>query len=464
MRRVSPIGIPGLSLLVGFLLLPLAHSIAQAEETRGPQVSSTTLSNGLEVVVIPDRRAPVVTHMVWYKVGAADEKRGKSGIAHFLEHLMFKGTKNTPAGEFSRKVAEIGGQENAFTTADNTAYYQKVTPQALRMVMTYEADRMENLVLSEADIVTERDVILEERRQRVDSSPSAILSEAAGAALYDNHPYGIPVIGWEQEMASLTLADAIGFYDQWYTPNNAVLVVAGDVDAAEVFAMASETYGKVRRRAEPGLRVRPSEPDHLTPAMVTYSDRRVSEPAMRRTYLVPAYKSGKAGDGEALEILSSILGGMQTSRISTALTVDDPIASSAGSWYNSNRDYGEFGVYIAPRPGQDLTEAGKRLDAIIDGVIANGVTQEEVDLARSSIIKSAFFDRDSQTAMARLYGSVLTTGGIVEDVTQGPDRFREVTIEDVNRVARQWLDKKRSVTALLLPEIEPETDNGSVVK
>ncbi|MCB1459919.1 MAG: insulinase family protein [Nitratireductor sp.] len=458
MRRIASKGAL-LIALCSFLVAPVATT-ANASETKGPGVSSRQLGNGLEVVVIPDRRAPVVTHMIWYKVGAADEMPGKSGIAHFLEHLMFKGTKITPAGEFSAKVAEIGGQENAFTTADNTAYYQKVSPQALRMVMQYEADRMENLVLTENDIVTERDVILEERRQRVDSNPSAILSEAADAALYDNHPYGIPVIGWEQEMAKLSLADAIEFYDRWYTPNNAVLVVAGDVDAEEVFAMADEIYGKVERRAEPGKRVRPAEPDHLTPATVSYSDKRVSEPTMRRTYLVAAYSSGKAGDGEALEILSALLGGMQTSRITTALTVDDPIASRAGSWYNSNRDYGEFGVYVAPRPGEDLTIAEKRLDVIIDDLLEKGVTAEEVDLARNSIIKSAFFSRDSQTAMARLYGSVLSTDGIIEDVTRGPDRFREITVEDVNRVARKWLDRRRSVTALLLPE----TGNGSAMQ
>ena len=181
---------------------------------------------------------------------------------------------------------------------------------------------------------------------------------------------------------------------------------------------------------------------------------------MRRTYLVAAYSSGKAGDGEALEILSALLGGMQTSRITTALTVDDPIASRAGSWYNSNRDYGEFGVYVAPRPGEDLTIAEKRLDVIIDDLLEKGVTAEEVDLARNSIIKSAFFSRDSQTAMARLYGSVLSTDGIIEDVTRGPDRFREITVEDVNRVARKWLDRRRSVTALLLPE----TGNGSAMQ
>ena len=462
MRRMALSG--GLLLALCWMAVGPFTITANAEATKGPQVSTRMLENGLEVVVIPDRRAPVVTHMIWYKVGAADEDPGKSGIAHFLEHLMFKGTRNTPAGEFSRKVAEIGGQENAFTTADNTAYYQKVSPQALRMVMQYEADRMENLVLTENDIVTERDVILEERRQRVDSNPSAILSEAVDAALYDNHPYGIPVIGWEQEMAALSLADAVAFYDRWYTPNNAVLVVAGDVDAQEVFAMAQETYGKVKRRAEPGERIRPSEPDHLTPATISYSDKRVSEPTMRRTYLVPAYSTGKAGDGEALEILSSILGGMQTSRISTALTVDDPIASSAGSWYNSNRDYGEFGVYVAPRPGEDVGEAERRLDAIIDEVIANGVTAEEVDLARNSIIKSAFFSRDSQTAMARLFGSVLSTGGVIEDVTMGPDRFREITVDDVNRVARKWLDRRRSVTALLLPEISKQSSKGSAMQ
>ena len=244
------------------LLLAIAAGPAWAVDGSGLEVDPPTryeLDNGLEIVVIPDRRAPVVTHMIWYKVGSADEPWGKSGIAHFLEHLMFKGTKNVPAGEFSAEVAAIGGKENAFTSYDYTAYYQKISPQALRMVMGYEADRMENLTLTESVVAPEREVILQERRSRVDARPGGILSEAMSAALYDNHPYGIPIIGWEHEMSALTAEDAIAFYEQHYGPNNAILIVAGDVDPGAVFALAKETFAKVPRRGG-GERKRPSDP------------------------------------------------------------------------------------------------------------------------------------------------------------------------------------------------------------
>lgn len=225
-----------------------------------PNLESFTLENGLQVVVIPDRRAPVVTHMIWYKVGSADEPEGQSGVAHFLEHLMFKGTTDYPDGIFSKMVAERGGQENAFTSTDYTAYFQRVAKEHLPLMMKLEADRMEHLVLTEDVVAPERDVVLEERRMRVDSEPGSRLREALNAITFVNHPYGSPVIGWESEIEALNKDSALAFYDRFYTPNNAVLVVAGDVDVDDVRRIATETYGKVPRRAEPGVRVRPAEP------------------------------------------------------------------------------------------------------------------------------------------------------------------------------------------------------------
>ena len=308
-HHFRPIGLPALA--VAFVL-PLTLSAgaqtepapAQAEVTdtsdtppttpetaareNGPDLTTFTLDNGLQVVVLPDNRAPIVTQMVYYHVGSADEAPGKSGIAHFLEHLMFKGTKNHPTGEYSRRVADIGGQENAFTTSDYTGYYQQVPADALAMVMEMEADRMENLVLSEEAVLPERDVILEERRMRIDNDPGSQLSEAVQAALFQNSPYGTPVIGWRQEMEGLTRDDAIAFYDKYYTPNNATLLIAGDVDVAEVRDLVAETYGKVERRADPGDRVRPVEPEPLAERTVTLTDPRVTQPSLQTAYLVPS--------------------------------------------------------------------------------------------------------------------------------------------------------------------------------
>src|SRR5215203_4748518 len=284
-----------------------------------PDIGHFTLGNGLEVVVVPDRRAPVVTHMVWYKVGAADETAGKSGLAHFLEHLMFKGTAKNPQGLFSQVVATIGGQENAFTSTDYTGYFQRVTREQLKTLMQFESDRMTGLVLTDDVVKPERDVVLEEFNMRVANNPGARLEEQMEAALYLNHPYGRPVIGWKQEIEKLNREDALAFYRRFYTPNNAILIVAGDVTAEEVKTLAEETYGKVKRITEIAPRVRPQEPVHESPRTVTLADPRVNQPSVQRLYLAPSYTTAKANEAEALDLLAHILGRGSNSRLYQAL-------------------------------------------------------------------------------------------------------------------------------------------------
>jgi len=415
-----------------------------------PDLTAATLENGLEIVIIPDRRAPVVTHMVWYKAGSADEPRGKSGIAHFLEHLMFKGTKNTPAGEFSAKVAEIGGQENAFTTADYTAYYQKIAPDALEMVMAYEADRMENLVLSDEIIEPEKKVILEERRSRVDSSPGAILNETADAALFLNHPYGTPIIGWPHEMLQLTREDALAFYNKFYSPNNVILVVAGDIDPANVIKLARKTYGKVAKRVETIDHTRASEPEPTSQRRVEYADTRVAMDGWGRVYLVPSYNTAEPGEAEALDLLSEILGGSSTSRIYRKLVIEAELATSASAWYRgAARDYARFGFSGIPRDNHTAEEVEAAIDEIIEEITLNGITETELERARNSLVKTMIFERDSQTTMARLYGTVLSLGGSLADIDEWPQRIANVTVDDVNRVIEKYLTKQRSVTSFL---------------
>ncbi|WP_245419527.1 M16 family metallopeptidase [Phyllobacterium salinisoli] len=441
-----------------------SHNAAQEAVAR-PQivtkegVSDFKLANGLEVVVIPDHRAPVVTQMLWYHVGSADELPGKSGIAHFLEHLMFKGTKTHPAGEFSNKISEIGGQENAFTSYDYTAYYQQVSPQALEMVMTYEADRMENLVLTEDVVNTERDVILEERRMRVDGDPGAILAEEANTALFLNSPYRVPVIGWMQEMQKLSLKDATDFYQRFYTPNNATLVISGDVDPQTVLALAEKTYGKVPRRADPGPRIRPQEPEQRTRRTATLNDARVSQPSFRKMWVVPSYQNAKPGDAEALDILSEILGGSIRSRLYQELVVKQGIASVAGADYSGDAlDDGIFSVYGAPRGDATLDQVETAVKAEIARVIKDGVTETELLQARNRFLKSVIFSHDNQMGMARIYGSTLAVGGTVQEVQDWPEHIRAVTKEQVKDVATRYLVEARSVTSYLLPPaVEPES-------
>ncbi len=435
---------------------------ALAAEQAGPEIADFTLANGLELVVIPDHRAPVVTHMIWYKVGAADETPGKSGLAHFLEHLMFKGTAKNPTGKFSQVVARIGGQENAFTSQDYTGYFQRVPSDQLKTVMEFEADRMTGLQLTDDVVLPERNVILEEQNQRVGNNPSARLTEQVDAALFLNHPYGKPVIGWRHEMEELSRDDAIGFYRRFYAPNNAVVVIAGDIDPAQARALAEDTYGKVARHGAIAPRIRPQEPPPVAVRSLTLADPRVEIPSMQREYLVPSFKTAKRGESEALEVLSHILGSGSNSRLYRALVVDKQVAVMASAWYDSSAiDQSKFGVQGSPRPGVALPQLEAEVDAVIAQVIAKGVTDEELERTKTRLIADAVYAQDNQASMARWYGASLTTGATVNDVLHWPDRIRAVTADQVRDAARQWLDKRRSVTGYLIKDVSPQAEKRS---
>ena len=429
---------------------------AISAETSGAKVADFKLPNGLELVVIPDHRAPVVTHMIWYRVGAADETPGKSGLAHFLEHLMFKGTAQHPTGLFSQVVARVGGQENAFTSNDYTGYFQRVPSEQLKTLMEFEADRMTGLQLTDGVVLPERDVILEEQNQRVANNPRARLGEQIDAALYLNHPYGKPVIGWRHEMEQLTRDDAIGFYRRFYGPNDAVVVVAGDIEPQAALKLAQETYGKVDRNNNVPPRQRPVEPPPAAARSLTLADPRVEQPMLQRAYLAPSFGSGERGQSEALEVLAHILGSGNNSRLYRALVVDKTIAVSAGAWYDSSAlDMSKIGVYGAPRDGVTLPQLEAGIDAVIEQVIAKGIEADELERVKSRLIADAIYAQDNQASMARWYGSALTTGATVADVQRWPERIRAVTAAQVQEAARRWLDKRRSVTGYLIKDTSP---------
>ena len=433
--------------------LALFASAAHAEVPKfAPNATTFTLDNGMEVVVIPDHRAPIVTHMVWYRAGAADELPGESGIAHFLEHLMFKGTKDHPEGEFTRVIAEVGGNQNAFTSDDVTAYHQSVAKQHLPEMMAFEADRMANLVITEADVIPERDVILEERRMRIDNEPGAQLSEAVRSTLYQNSRYGVPTIGWPEEMAKLGLADALSWYDRYYTPNNAILIVAGDVTEDEVRALAADTYAKVPRRFDPPPRFRAHEPEPLAARTVTLSDEKVTQPSMQRLYLAPSYATGEPGEGEALDILAEVLGGGSTSRLYRSLIVDPAIAAGAGAFYRSN-SLGDtsFGFYGTPRGEATLEAVEAAIDAEIAKVVEDGITEDELAKAKRRLTASTLYAQDNAGALANANGMSLTSGGTLLGAQAWPAAIDAVTVDQVNAAARRYLDIRRSVTGYLLP-------------
>ena len=402
-----------------------------------------TLKNGLQVVVISNHRAPIAIQMLWYKVGSADEPAGKSGIAHFLEHLMFKGTPSVPPGEFSKIVARNGGQDNAFTSHDYTAYFQRVARDRLELVMRLEADRMANLTLTDAEVLPERDVVLEERRSRTGNNPGAQLYEQSRAAFYLHHPYRNPVIGWKNEIERLNTRDALDFYRKYYAPNNAVLIIAGDVTADEVRRLAEKYYGPIAARATPP-RDRLVEPPHLAARRVVLKSPQVGQPSWSRRYLAPSYNAGEKQHAPALQVLSQILGGGSTSRLYRALVVDAKIAASAGAWYSpDDLDLGSFGLSGSPRPGTDPAALQKAMLEQVNGLLPR---------ARKSLLAAAIYVRDGLRAGPNIIGRALTTGRTVADVESWPERIGKVTVEQVNAAARAVLLERNSVTSVLLPD------------
>ncbi|HLJ65540.1 MAG TPA: pitrilysin family protein [Stellaceae bacterium] len=416
------------------------------------EAASFTLGNGLQVVVLPSHRAPIVTQMVWYKVGAADEPRGTSGIAHFLEHLMFKGTEAVPPGAFSRIIAQNGGRDNAFTAHDYTAFYQNVAADRLELVMKLEADRMTGLVLDDKVVLPEREVILEERRTRIDNNPQALLNEAINAGLFLHHPYRIPVIGWEHEMHALSTADALAFYHSWYAPNNAVLVIAGDVEVAKVKELAEKYYGPVTPHEIPP-RHRVSEPPKVAATRLVMKSSRAASPNWSRSYQAPSYRSGKSEYAYALEVLDEVMGGGATSRLYKSLVVDKGLALNAGAYYSPGAlDIATFGFYATPRKGVSVADLEAAIEGEIRKVLEEGLTSEEVERAKRHMRAEAVFERDSLDGPARIVGAALVVGETLEDVQAWPERIGAVTLKEVNDAAHFVLHDETAATGVLLPD------------
>ncbi len=417
-------------------------------------VTTFSLENGLDVVVIEDHRAPVVTHMVWYRAGSADEAPGVSGIAHFLEHLMFKGTDDLGPGEFSSIVEAQGGNDNAFTSWDYTGYFQRVAADRLDLMMTMEADRMRDLVLTEADVVTERDVILEERSQRTDSDPGALFSEQMRAAQFQNLRYGIPIIGWRHEMEALSREDALAWYSRYYAPNNAVLVVAGDVTPDAVRALAEKHYGPLEPTVDLAPRERPSEPPQLAERRMTFADARVSEPYLMRTYLAPERNPGDQKQAAALSILAELLGGSgTTSVLARALQFDAKTAVYSSAFYDGTSiDAATFGFVLVPLPGVSLEDAEVAMDGVISKFLTDGVDPAAFERIKTQIRAANIYARDDVDGLARKYGEGLAVGLRVEDIEGWPDVLAAVTVDDVMAAANDVFDRRQAVTGFLVEE------------
>lgn len=437
---------------VALLLLGAAGSAFARDGGGVFHPETATLENGLEVVVVSNHRSPVVTHMLWYKVGAADEPAGHSGIAHLLEHLMFKGTKTRGPGEFSATVSRNGGQENAFTSWDFTAYYQSVAKDRLPLVMEMEADRMTNLVLNEEQVAPEKQVVLEERRQRIDNDPGARLDVFADAILFFNHPYRRPIIGWENEIRDLTTEDILAFYRRWYAPNNAVLVVAGDVTLAEVLPLARTYYGAIPRADTPA-RLDLAEPPAETPRRIELGDARVRQETWSRAYIASGVRYGATELAQPLEVLAHVLGGGPSSRLYRELVVEAGLADQAYVWYEPDvRGPARFSITVKPRRGVSLAQVEEAVDGVLARVLAEGIDAEEVERSRRRLQAEAVFARDGLSEGAQLLGRALAIGLTTEHVEQWPARIAAVGKAEVDAAAKAVLDPGGSVTALLRSE------------
>lgn len=431
--------------LAFFLLLPATAGAAE----KIFNAETFTLDNGMKVVVIPNHRAPVVTHMIWYKFGGADETQGKSGIAHFLEHLMFKGTPSVPDGQFSRIVKKLGGNDNAFTSQDYTAYYQNVPRAHLEKMMEMEADRMKNLTLKEEEVASERQVIIEERRQRIDSRPQARFQEQVMSTLFVNHPYATPVIGWLHEMRELTREDAFDQYNAWYAPNNAILVVSGDVTAKELEPLAKKYYGPIPAQTMPERkRTRPA-PIVAAPRLVM-EDTRIGQPMIMKTWRAPR-------GSDAIDMLSEILGGTSTSRLYSSLVVDRKIAVSAGAGYDGiSLDETTFSIYASPAPGVSLADLEAALGVEVARILDKGVTLEELNAAKGRKRANLTYYLDSLQGPALLFGRVLASGFSMDYVENITTRIEKLSIDDIAQAANTvFRGEDYPVTGILLPKEKP---------
>lgn len=413
------------------------------------------LENGMQVVVIPNHRVPVVTHMVWYKVGAADEPAGQSGIAHFVEHLMFKGSENIPPGEFSTRVKMMGGRDNAFTGQDLSAYFQSVASEHLETVMRMEADRMKGLLFPPAHVESERLVVLEERRQRTENDPSGYFYEQLRAMAFPNHPYGHPIIGWLHEVEALTRENVKAFYEKWYAPNNAILIVSGDVTAEELKPLAQEIYGVIPPRPVPERDWTAVPPLMGLPRLVMNHEA-IQQPSVQRLYRVPGLSTNKE-ESLALQVLAEIFHSGAATRLYKSLVVEQKLASSVSFNY-SNNAYSESVIWFhaVPQDGVSLSAIEQALDRELLKIIEHGVTAQELEDAKTRMKDAAVFARDSVRGPAMQIGNALITGASLDDIEYWPRDIDTVTAAQVQAVAGKYLhptdiNRRPYVTGHLLP-------------
>ena len=432
--------------LLGTLAVPLPSPAAQGD------VRDRVLSNGMKIIVMEDHRAPTVASMVWYRAGSMDEKSGTTGVAHVLEHMMFKGTRDNPGDKFSKTIAQAGGRENAFTNKDYTAYFQQLHKSKLPIALGLEADRMQNLVLSDEEFAKEIRVVMEERRMRTDDQPRSLLYEQFNSAAYAVHPYQWPIIGWMNDLENMTVADAREWYRTWYTPNNALLVVVGDVEPEEVFRLAEEKFGPLAARDLPVRKPAVEPPQRGTKRLVVKAPGEL--PYLLMGWHVPVLRDvGKDWEPYALSVLVGILDGNDAARLDRTLVREQRVAVSAGASYDSvNRGPGMFFMDGVPAAGRTVADLESALRQQLQRVVDEGVSEVELDRIKAQVIAQQVYERDSMFYQAMQMG-ILENAGLPFDSDEVQSRrVREVTSEQIRDVARRYLVDERLTVAVLEPQ------------
>ncbi len=416
------------------------------------------LKNGMNVIVIPDHRSAVVLNSVWYRAGSMDEKQGKTGIAHMLEHLMFKGTKKVPDGEFSKIVQRNGGEMNAFTSRDYTAYYEKVSKDKLDLMMSLEADRMMNLTLNDADFQPERSVVLEERLWRTDSKPTDRFFEKLIRKHYQKHTYGHPIIGWRDDIEGYTLEDAVQWYNTHYAPNNATMILVGDITAEEAKPLAEKHFGNLAKKPTPD-RLNEIEPLRNEPVEFIHEDKELKVPIFYRIFRAPSAFQGIAGgtqgvdDALALTLMSEIIGASDTGRLYEELVKKQQIADAASADYDAvAAGESSIDIYVQPKPGITLKQVEKVVEDVIATFIEKGVTDDEFARAKTSLLSSDIYSRDDSFYTMYRLGLWLMAGGSADTFEDWKKTLKTLTPKDMQRVAKTYFNKQTSTTGLLISD------------
>jgi zinc protease len=429
-----------------FALLPFMIAVAAA------QTNEYKLANGLRVIVKEDHRAPTVVSMVWYRAGSMDEVNGSTGVAHVLEHMMFKGTKAVPAGEFSKRVAAAGGRENAFTARDATGYHEQLHKSQLPLAFRLEADRMTNLVLSRDEFAKEIKVVMEERRLRTDDRAQALVYEQLMATALDSHPYRTPTVGWMSDLESMRVEDARAWYRRWYAPNNAIIVVVGDVSPREVFALAERHFGKIKPTALPERKPQDEPPQRGIRRVTVKAPAEL--PSLLMAYRAPVLRDVESDwEPYALEMLAGVLDGHDAARLNSALVRTEKIANAVGASYeNTQRGPGMFMVSGVPNTGRTVAELEQALRRELAKIIADGISDEELKRVKAQVVASQVFQRDSMFFQALQIGTLETAGYSHQAIDAMIRKLQQVTAPQVQEVAKKYVVDDGLTVAVLDPQ------------